>query len=228
MASSATLTSLTARVRAVLMDSGASIWQDSDITEALRQAMAEYSRSRPLLAVTTLTLAASGREISIASVTGLIGVAEVWCPYTAASPEDPPNLRPFSLAFDLGTIYVSGEYQPAAGDVLRLFYTKLQTLNGLDSATSSTFSAEDDSLLVTGACGFCTTTRGLDLTEKITIDSKITAQQVRAWGLGKLQEFRAALRDIARRHAGRGSSRVKLPGLDDWDRLRGQSGKKWS
>lgn len=228
MASSATLTSLIARVRAVLMDSGASIWSDSDLTEALRQAVAEYSRARPLFVDGEMSLIASGREISLAAdFAGLVDVREVWVPYFASDAEAVEYRRAFDFWPDSVKVYVRGDYVPQAGDEVRVFYTKLQTLNGLDSAVATTFSAEDDTLLVTGAAGFATTTRGIDLAEKITLD-KITSQQVRAWGLGKLQEFRAALRDVARRQAGRGSSRVPVGKLDEWDRLRGQSGKKWS
>lgn len=221
------LASLQARVQQVLADTGAAIWTVADLTEALRQALSEYSEARPYEAATTLTLAYSGREISIASVTGLLDVLAVWCPYTAASPEDPPNLRPFTLSFDRQIIYISGAYVPAAGDVLRLFYTKAQTLDDLDGATVTTFSTESDSLIVTGAAGFAATSRAVDLAEGIALDA-VRAQTVRAWGLSKLQDFRAGLRRISKREAGHNSSRVTLPPLDDYDRPRGSGGKSWS
>lgn len=218
MASSATLTTLLARVRSVLMDSGASIWTDADLTEALRQAVAEYSRARPLLADGEMTLLAEGREISLAAeFSGLVDVRAVWLPYDSADSEAAEYQRAFDFWPDSTKVYVRGDYVPQAGDEVRVFYTKLQTLEGLDSAVATTFSAEDDTLIVTGAAGFATTTRGIDLAEKITID-KITSQQVRAWGLGKLQEFRAALRDVSRRQAGRGSSRVPVGKLDKRDK----------
>lgn len=219
-----TLTTLRDRVEQVLADTGNAIWATADLDEAIRQALHEYSRARPLAAVTTLTLSASGREISVSTVTGLLDVTEVWVPYTAASPEYPPNIRGFIHWPDLVIVRVNGDYEPAAGDVVRLFYTKLHTLNALDSASATTFPENDDSVLVTGAAGYAATGRALDLAEKVTID-RLTSQQVRAWGLSKLQEFRSKLRGIARSRAGSGGN-VELPPLDKWDRP-GATGVKW-
>lgn len=215
----ATLTTLRDRVELQLGDSGNSIWSTADIDEAIRQALHEYSKVRPLRAVGTITLSTAGREISLASLSGLLSVQEIWVDYTAANPEYPPNRRPFEHWVDQNQIYVIGDYEPQAGDVVRVFYTKLQTLSGLDAATSTTVLEEDESLIAIGACGYAATSRAVDLTEQVTLD-KLTAQQVRAWGLAKLQEFRAGLKAVARRMALETRSDVGLPPVDrfegDW------------
>jgi hypothetical protein len=223
MASSATLTTLRDRVELLLADSGNAIWSTSWLDEAIREALHEYSKTRALRSVGTVVLNADGREIDVSSLSGLLGVTEIWCDYTSTDPEYPPNRRPFEHWPDEEKVYVTGDYEPASGDVMRVFYTQLQTLNGLDAATSTTFPADDESLIVTGAAGYAATSRAVDLAEKVTLD-RLTAQQVRAWGLSKLQEFRAGLKTVARRMAIENVSHVELPDLDRFER----DGEGWA
>jgi hypothetical protein len=223
MASSATLTTLRDRVELLLADSGNAIWSTSWLDEAIREALHEYSKTRPLRSVGTLVLSANGREIDVSSLSGLLGVSEIWIPYTSTDPEYPANVRPFQHWPDEEKIYVAGDYEPASGDVARVFYTQLQTLNGLDAETSTTFPADDESLIATGAAGYAATSRAVDLAEKVTLD-RLTAQQVRAWGLSKLQEFRAGLKTVARRMALENVSHVELPDLDRHER----DGEGWA
>jgi hypothetical protein len=223
VASSATLTTLRDRVELLLADTGNAIWSTGWLDEAIREALHEYSKTRPLRSDGTLVLSADGREIDVSSLSGLLGVVQIWIPYTSTDPEYPPNVRPFEHWADAGKIYVSGDYEPASGDVARVFYTTLQTLDGLDSATSTTFPADDESLIATGAAGYAATSRAVDLAEKVTLD-RLTAQQVRAWGLAKLQEFRAGLKTVARRMALENVSHVELPPLDRHER----DGEGWA
>jgi hypothetical protein len=178
----------------MLADSGNAIWSTDDIDEGIRQALHEYSKTRPLRAVSTLTLSADGREIDASTLTGILGVSEIWVDYTAADPEFPANRRSYAYWPDDQTIYVTDDYEPASGDVMRVFYTKLQTLSGLDSATATTILLDDETLVATGAAGYAATSRAVDLAEQVTLD-RLTAQQVRAWGLAKLQEFRSGFED---------------------------------
>ena len=52
----ATLTTLRDRVEQILADSGNAIWSTDDIDEAIRQAVHEYSKTRPLRSVGTVVL----------------------------------------------------------------------------------------------------------------------------------------------------------------------------
>jgi hypothetical protein len=212
----ATLTTLRDRVELMLADSGNSIWSTDDIDEAIRQAVHEYSKTRPLRAVSTLSLSADGRELDVSSLSGLLGVSEAWIPYTSTDPEYPANSVPFEHWADQSKIYVTGDYEPQSGDTARIFYTKLQTLNGLDSATATTIPGDDETLVAIGACGYAATSRAVDLAEQVTLD-RLTSQQVRAWGLSKLQEFRSGLRAVARKMAVETPSDVPLGCLDRWE-----------
>lgn len=218
----ATLGTLQERVALKLGDTGNDIWTTDDLEEAIRAALHEYSKTRPRQAVELLTLAAGGREIDVSGIDGLLQVVDLWLPYTVSAPEFPPNRRPFRHWPDLGLLVVVDEsFQPAAGQTARVFYTAMQALEDLDEATETTVPADDESLLVTGAAGHAATSRAVDLAEQVTID-RLTSQQVRAWGLNQLQEFRAGLRNIARQLATTSPPWVPLPARDRWDR------GKWS
>ena len=219
----ATLATLRDRVELMLADSGNAIWSTDDIDEGIRQALHEYSKTRPLRANGTVNISTTGREIDISALTGVLGVVQVQVDYTAADPEFPPNRRSFAYWPDDETVYVTDDYEPASGDVMRVFYTKLQTLNGLDSEATTSILLDDETLIAVGACGYAATSRSVDLAEQVTLD-RLTAQQVRAWGLAKLQEFRSGLKTIARRMAVEGKSDVELPAVDRWER----DGQGWS
>jgi hypothetical protein len=212
-----TLALLRNRVEQILADTGNAIWSTDDVDEALRRALSEYSKARPLQNVGTLTLASDGREVDASTLTGILAVTEVWSPYTAASPEFPPNRRDFEYWPDSATIYVaSAGYQPQSGDVMRVFYLTVQTLEDLDSATATSFPDDDETLIAEGAAGYAATSRAVDLAEKVTLD-RLTAQQIRAWGMAQLQRFRAGLKAVAAADGIRRGARVQVGSLDVWD-----------
>lgn len=219
----ATLATLRDRVELVLADTGNSIWSTDDIDEGIRQALHEYSKTRPLSAVFTINISSDGREIDVSSLSGLLSVSAIWVDYTSSDPEFPPNRRSFAYWPDDQTVYITDDYEPSSGDVMRVFYTTLQTLNGLDSETTTSILLDDETLVATGAAGYAATSRAVDLAEQVTLD-RLTAQQVRAWGLAKLQEFRSGLKTVARRMAVEGKADVELPSLDRWER----DGQGWA
>jgi hypothetical protein len=143
-------------------------------------------------------------------------VLKIWVNYTASDPEFPANVRAFEHWIDEEVVYVNDAYEPQSGDVMRVFYTTMQTLNGLDSETTTSYPDDDETLLALGAAGYAATSRAVDLTEQVTLD-RLTSQQVRAWGLAKLQEFRAGLRLVARKMATEQVSHVEVSAADRWE-----------
>lgn len=210
------LAELRDRVEQILLDTGNAIWSADHIDEAIRRALHEYSKVKPLIAIGTLTLSADGRELDASSLTGILGVREIWCDYTASDPEFPPNRRQYEYWPDEQTIYVTDDYEPQNGDVCRVFYTKLQTIEDLDSATATTLPGDDETLICEGASGYAATSRAVDLAEQVTLD-RLTAQQIRAWGMAQLQRFRAGLKRVAEQEALRGSALVEIGDMDTWE-----------
>jgi len=211
-----TLALLRDRVEQILADSGNAIWSTDDVDEAIRRALHEYSKVRPYQKIGTLTLTSDGRELDASTLTGILGVARLWCDYTTSDPEYPPNERSFEYWPDSTTIYVTGDYEPQNGDVARVFYWVQQTLNGLDSETVTTFPVDDESIIAGGAAGYAATSRAVDLAEQVTLD-RLTAQQIRAWGLAQLQRFRAELKGVASAEALRTDARSEVDKLDTWE-----------
>lgn len=218
-----TLALLRDRVEQILADTSNAIWSTDDIDEGIRRALHDYSKMRPLQAIGTVTLSSATREIDASALTGILDVTRVWCDYTAADPEDPPNKRHFEWWPDSTTVYIPGGDEPQSGDVARIFYTKLQTLNGLDSETTTSLRVDDESLVAEGASGYAATSRAVDLAEQVTLD-RLTAQQIRAWGMAQLQRFRAGLKRVAAAEALRGDARVPVDRLDHWDQTLAEGG----
>lgn len=163
----ATLTTLRDRVEAFLVDSTNAVWTTGTLDESIQQALDEYNLWRPQRVIGTLTLATAAREQALSSLTGLTGVDRVWFPYTASDPEYPPNWILFDVFqnAEAFTLFIKSDDDPAVGDVARIYYRKLQTLNGLQGALVTTFPLNDESLLVVGAAGFACLSRSSDLNE---------------------------------------------------------------
>jgi hypothetical protein len=211
----ATLSTLRDRVEDILADATNAIWTTGALDEAIRRALEHYTKECPYHRIGTVSISADGYEVDLSSLSGIVGVTAIWCDYTASDPEDPPNERDFEYWPDSKIVWVL-DYEPQAGDVMRVFYSTPHTLNGLDSETVTTLPADDEGLIALGAAAYAATTRSVDLTEQVTLD-RTTAAQIRAWGLATMQEFVAAVKRVSSRRALALSALVPLPTLDCWE-----------
>jgi hypothetical protein len=170
--SSETLTTLRDRVELALQDSSNETWATADIDEAIEQALDQYSAKQPHHAIGTITLSAAGREISLSSLTGLIRVERVWWDYDSSTPGYPPNWRQFEV-WPGSLLYIDDDSEPANGDVVRVWYTKMHTLSGLNGASSTTFPAEDITYIIDGAASICAEMRAVEIAEDLNVDSDV-------------------------------------------------------
>ncbi len=195
MASTTTLTDLSARVAQFLLDTGNARIPALAVTEGIRLALGEYSRALPLECIGTMTPAAGSREVSLATLTGLVGVARVAFPYVAG--DSPLKIVPFDFFENGGTytLFLKSDAAPDGAQVARVFYRAMHTLNGLDTATATTYPATADTLLVLGAAGHCCFMRSLGLSE--TADQQTTATpNLAVVGSRLLREFRFRLGQV--------------------------------
>jgi len=209
-----TLTTLRDRVEATLQDATNARWSTDDIDEAIRKALEEFCLIDPLESITTITLAAAGREVDISAISGRLAVTRAWWPYTAADPEYPPNWCTYEVWGDV--LFLDTGTEPAVSDVVRVWYTTLHTLNGLDGAAATTLPTDTDTVLVTGAAGFAAQQRAVELTEELNIDDK-TVQKLSTYAADRLAEFALLLAKRARHLAAQASGIAKAPSLDRWD-----------
>jgi len=212
-----TLIVIRERARQLLADTEADVWSDADLDEALNQALEIYSRERPyqdVAAVAITAPAAVPAEVvipadTVVTVDGewvigrrdtlkeldlsvlantLIDVTDVWCPFTAADPEDPPNERAFSYWSSLQTLYLSG-YEPDTGETARVFYTRLHTLD----INATSVPQRDHGLLALGGAAYAANSRAVDIAERRGAVDVLVTQQVRAWGAAQLRRFMSEL-----------------------------------
>ena len=215
MASSETLSSLRTRVENSLQDAANAKWTAEQIDEAITQALQHYSQINPALTIGTVALSAAGREIDISTLTGLLDVLRVWWDYDSSDPSYPPNWRDFEV-WPGDLLYIKDPAEPQSGDVVRVWYARPQTLNGLSAATATTFPPTHERIIIQGAVAFALIARAAGRSEKVNTDTEMS-QKLLAIAEGNMHEFKAALNRIAAAAAADASGIAPGPYLDRWD-----------
>jgi hypothetical protein len=216
--SGSTLTSLRDRVEQVLSDTGNATWSTAALDEAIRHALDEYTQVNPDTDLATLTLSAAGREISISTLSYL-SILRVWWDYDSTDPGYPPQWRNFEV-WPGDILYINDDDEPDATDIVRIWYTTRHTLNGLDSASTTTLPEEHTSLIVTGAAAQAALSFGQSINALANVDGW-TPRRFNEWAEIKNAEFRTGLARIASRRALHSSGMIAAPPLDRWGTLGG-------
>lgn len=188
-----TLAQYEAQVAALLMDSSNAVFDTTVIDAAVRQALGDYTQANPLTSETVITCPADGREIALSSISGLLQVTEVWWPYdSSASDETWPRFDPLGwrVWWDDGQavlfLNTRNQTQPQADDEIRVFYTKVHTIQNLDAASSTTVHPAHEFMIVRGAAGLACIGRAADLNET---SSNMAVSTPNYAALGKLFLF---------------------------------------
>jgi hypothetical protein len=209
-----TLTTLRDRVEVLLGDTTNAKWDADTLDECIDQALQAYAERMPNRAITTLTLSEAGREIDISSLS-YRHIERVWWDYDSTDPRHPPRWRDFEVwAGDI--LYINEDDEPAASDVVRIWYTTDHTLNGLNSATVTTFPDDHAAVIILGAAAFAARTRDITVGEAIN-DNTWAPRNIREWGATQLQIFYAKLDILAATAAVLQSGTASAPDLDRWD-----------
>ena len=204
-----TLSQFRSRLAARLVDSGSSVFATATLDEALLSALSEYTAALPLTAETVLVLPGAGREIALAGISGLLSVTDAWWPYdSAAAPaaeQWPPNrVAGFRLWWDDAQpvlfLNTRAGAQPRAGDEIRVWYTKVQTIQDLAGADGvaaaiTTVLAQHESGLVTGAAAYAAASEHLDQVGAVHIDPH-EQPALQAWSSARYKEFQAFLSQV--------------------------------
>jgi hypothetical protein len=196
-----TLAQLEARAIVYLYDSLNENFPAAAIDEGLRLALHEYTEALPLTMDTVIELPADGHEIALNALTNLIDVVDVWWPYDSLTEIWPPNrVTGYRVYWDdaqpVLVINQAGIGLPMQDDEMRVFYTTIHTINGLDSGDSTTIPAVHESVLLRGAEGHACLMRGTDLTEQLSIN-RFAVPNYTDFGNMLLLGFRAELRRLA-------------------------------
>ena len=174
-----------------LKDGSNETWSTSELDAAIRLALADLSRRLPRRLSADLTLAAAGRQVSLASLTGCLWAEEAWWPYTAG--DYPARLVPFE-ARD-GQLYLHTDAEPQAGDTVHVLYAGGQTIVGLDEAAATTLAGEWRGLLALGAAGYAALAKAAAMAREYSWPSGAAAA-TRQWGEMMLALFQAKLKAL--------------------------------
>jgi hypothetical protein len=146
---------------------------------------------------------------SSSSIADLLHVTRVWYPYDANAPS---SARPDWVPCEQWgtTLFVNSASEPAATDVIHLWYQCLCTLSGLDGASTTTIPADAENLIVTGAVGYVTEER---IMEEPATRWRIP-RALKEWGIARLPDFDKGLEAYARRQAAQHAGIAQLPQMD--------------
>lgn len=192
-----TLTELIDRVEIELRDTTNQVWSTDDLTAAIRRALHELSHFLPRRIPTTLSTTEGERSYSLATLTDLVAVYDIIYPYDADDPTwPPPRPRWRSDTDDQFTLLIDDA--PEAGtDNILIRYTALHTIEGLDSADTTTLDAQEEELLVIGAASVAAQQEHLATIGKVTVSERTPAQW-KAWGEARYRYFQESVQRLAR------------------------------
>ena len=212
-----TLETVRGRLEQMLGDPSNKLWPTAALDEAIRAALHDFSQLVPQRVIDTVTVASATYELDISGLTGIEQVEQLWLPYTAANPESPPNIKPFAYWPESQVLYLY-DYEAQAGEVARVFYTTLQTLNGLDSAVSTSVPDGDISWLLMGAAAKAAASQSLKLANG-TKEGNAAAGHHRDVANEFAATFRLALESLAAKQAGQRTNSLVTAhdGLDRYD-----------
>lgn len=197
-----TLTELVSRVAGELRDPGHMVWSADEITQQLRSALRDWSRVAPRRLAAVLPTEAGRREYDLAALAGLMEVTDVWYPYDATDPAASPARPEWSLPCD-GVLRLEGGDAPRGdgADDLRVFYTAAHTIAGLDGAEVTTLDAQGEGLVVLAASAHAAMQAAQAAIGTVTVTG-LTTQQYADWAALRLEAYRRAVDELARRSTG--------------------------
>jgi len=220
-----TLAQLRTRIRVLLMDTGAAIWDNDTVDESLRRALDAYSQVVPLDMETVVTLPGDGWEIALNALTGLLSVIRVYWPYdSSADPDDQEanRARRWRLWWDdaqpVLELKTEADEMPETDDEVRVWYTKRQTVQDLDSASATTIPTRHETGLILGAAAQAALSRAVDLVETAGTDM-FQIVLLGTWARAKEREFAAFLRAVGQELSQSGAPFEETWQLDKWDRI---------
>jgi hypothetical protein len=212
------LETLRDRIEALLTDASNVEWTTGELDNATRLALYELSTVLPVRAVASIDAVDNTWEYSLAAITGLVGVVEVWYPYlsTDDSYKQPRPVK-FRMLTDSVLLLDIDDHPDDAYDV-RVFYDKVQTVNTLDSATSTSLDEAEKAALVVGAAGYAAIGKARDVTNEVTIGGNVPAG-LEKWGKARLTEFQERIVALAAVANAGEDARIGWGPVDKWDTL---------
>lgn len=204
-----TLAQLLDQLEVELSDSANDKWTTAVLTQHIRSALRAYNQIAPRRLYAYFASIASQREYNLASsYPNLQEIIDVWYPYNPAESAAWATRCPWSLVGDL-VLRLDSDDDPSgdATEQIRILYTQGHTINGLDSATTTTLDAFGEQLILVGAAAYATNQYAHQIINSVTVSTWVQ-KQLADHARGRMAEFEAKLEILRARQATREDSRV--------------------
>ena len=200
----ATLTTLRAQLRQDLHDEDAAAyrWLDAVLDRHIEHANRDLSRVLPRERKSVLQTDAGSRDISIASLAGLVHVEAVEYPAGL----HPPSYVRFSLW--QSTLALLVDAVPSDGEDVCIYWGSVHLID--DSTCTLPVWAEE--ALLTGATGYAATELAGYTTNRANIAGRGAVDDYRVWGEAQLRRFQEQLASMGVRSTLRASSLYRPAG----------------
>lgn len=170
-----TLTDLQTKVLMLLGDPSGARYTTAQIIDALRLALADYSRHASQFFKYTFTLAVDGRDQFLpTSGSNIDRIIQAWYPYTPGD-DNPPVLENFYSTSGSAPLHIGSSRFPVAGDSILLFCSKPHTIQGLDAAAITTVPFANHIILIVGAAAYASVMRSGTMAEAYTAKQNLIA-----------------------------------------------------
>lgn len=156
------LTTLISRVQAQLLDDGTR-FSTATVTAAVRQTLRDFNQRAPIYAADLIEITATNKvyELSGGSFERVLAVQDV-----LLNDDDGDDDKPLAYDAYLEDVryFIRLRTAETSGNLLVRF-DQAHTISGLDSAAASTLTADQDQVIVDGACGAACQIRATGITE---------------------------------------------------------------
>ena len=166
-------------------------WTDADLDRHIDHAVRELSLAVPVEAKSALTTSEGSREISLASLGGLIVVEAVEYPVG----QYPPAYAPFSLWGTTLSLLV--DKLPVADEEVNIYYGESHTLDG----STSTIPPHLEDLVATGAAAYADLEWASFATNRVNLGGVTAWRDYLTWGQDRLAAFARGLARYSRKNA---------------------------
>jgi hypothetical protein len=163
------LTTLIGKVQNILGDASGTYFTTPICTAAIRQALSEWNLRAPLFHATTITGVANQYEYELSDEDGdACEIFDVLVRGTDSAQDESVSID-YDQYDEDERIFFRLRRPVTATDTLIVRYVKYHTINGLDSATSSTLRSKDDQAIVDGGAFFAIMVRATARIETVNV-----------------------------------------------------------
>ena len=173
------LTALTAKLQAQLIDNG-TLFTAATCTVAFREALRKWNMIAPVHAATIIDVVPSQYEYMLNDATfgTILDIESVWLQDPAVNGEN-DTLQLYDFYYENNQPAIRLRTSLASGHLI-IRYTAPHTVIGLDSATDGLLTADQEQVLVDGACVEAINTRLSSLVEGYNLSPDVIGQYQRA------------------------------------------------